>query len=553
MSRRSTSRLHPQSPWYQNFSILLTWLWAGVNTLVLFFSNLSGLDILSKWVSWPVTIIGSLLVMGFLFGGQVYLKARHLRWRNLETSKNKYIQSFDTRTMVMGVGVLIALWIPRLGEWYVPPKTGNIRIAVADFVATDRALPPSTGQAIAQIVHDTLDESIQHVRDEYGNLKIEVLPPSRVPNINGSTPAEIEASVEAISRKLDADIVLYGIVTKGTSEDSANVEPFFFLAENSTFGFPEFVGQDSWGSTFEYPFGNGIDETLKRDDLLQAFSARTTALAYSIYGAWKYSIGDYVNSYNLLQKAVETTTLQDTKGLSVWYLWWGNAALKLEQFDNARTYYQNALSYRPGYARAYIGLAETTISQANALLATVGLENANEFLDFATTMLQDAASASDRPKSADIDTKVEFGLGRIAQTQYYTQLNQNPELLLEDAAKHYTKVTTEYKQGNRRISEQAGLSFMHLGEIAIEESNYKIAYENFTRALEVLRDRRAIEWTISQLASLPVLPPQQAQAQLLTAIAISTSAENKEKYEQRIKCWDTLSTPIPADNLVCTK
>lgn len=555
MNNKDYNNLKPTTPWYQNITIAISWIWAGINLLPIFLSGLRNLDVLSKWITWPVTIIGSMIVGVILVGAPIYLKYFNVKWKHSESSRNRRIKSFDSRTIFTCLGILIALWIPRMGESYVPSKSDDIRIAVADFIVADNDLPPSLGQEISQQVYDSIQQNINEVKNNYGVVEVEVLPPNRTPNISGATPDQISNSVENISRKIEADIIVYAIITKGNSENSAEVEPFFFLAENSVFGFPEFIGQDAWTSKFTYLYDNSIESNLQRDNLKENLSQRTTAFTYSIYGAWKYSLGDYKSSYDLFQKATESSSLEDKKGVSVWYLWWGNAALKLSDYENAYKYYQAALDYRPGYARAYIGLANTTISKTNYLISTSGLSNVQDFVSATNTFLDNARNASDRPPTADIEMKAEFVLGQIAQMEayYYAQSD-----LLNEAEMHYEKVVSNFAdQKNARIKEHAGLAYMHLGEIEVErQSNlsspdFSLAYSYFNSALKILSDQRAIELTRSNLAKLPVLNPIEAQAQLATAIALSKDDKDRSNYQNRIECWQAFPTPIPQDKLIC--
>lgn len=556
MNNKDDNNLKPTTPWYQNVTITVSWIWAGINLLPIFLSGLSNLDILSKWITWPVTIIGSIIVGVIMLGSPIYLNYFKVKWKHSETGRNRRVKSFDSRTIFTGLGVLIALWIPRIGELYIPNKSGDIRIAVADFIVLDKNLPSSLGQELSQQVYDSIQQNINEVKNDYGVVNMEVLPPNRTPSISGVTPDQIANSVENISRKTEADIIVYAIITKGTSDNSAEVVPFFFLAENSVLGFPEFVGQDAWTSKFTYLYDNSIDSNFQRDNLTESLSQRTKAFTYSIYGAWKYNLGDYKTSYELLQKAAEGSSLEDKKGRSVWYLWWGNAALKLGDYENAYKYYQAALDYRPGYARAYIGLANTTISQANYLISTSGLSNVQDFVNTTNIFLDNARNASDRPSSADIDMKAELVLGKIAQMEsfYYAK----PDLLNE-AEMHYKNIITDYADNkNKRIKEHAGLAYMHLGEIEMEKQqsnssspDFSLASSYFNSALEILRDQHAIELTRSNLAKLPVLSPIQAQAQLATAIAISNDDGTKSDYQNRIECWKVFPTPIPQDKLIC--
>ena len=284
--------------------------------------------------------------------------------------------------------------------------------------------------------------------------------------------------------------------------------------------------------------------------MTESLSNRTKALTYSIYGAWKYRNGFYKDSLILFEKATQISSLEDTKGLSVWYLWWGNAALKQKEYQNAYKYYQTALDYRPGYARAFIGLAETTISQTNYFLSTSGLSNTQNFIDTTNILLNNAMNATDRPASADIDIKTEFILGKIAQMKFHFFLPVDPKFL-EEAEMHYQSVISAHNKRNKRITEQAGLSFMHLGEIYMARQEYALAFDNFNSALEILRDAQAIELTRSNLSLLPLLTPLQAKEQLATAIAISTDDMTDKEYQRRIDCWNSLPTPIPSNKLIC--
>lgn len=546
-------KIKPVKIQYQKIIATVFWVWTGITSLPIFLNSLSNFAILSKWITLPITIIGSILLAGFILGSPIYLKYYNVTRQDQKTGREKRLRTLDAKTVVTSLGLFLALWIPRIAEQYIPPKaqTVDIRIVMTNFISLDKNISKSIAQTISQEVYTSIEDNLQEVKNEYGKLEIELLPLSRIPFVHGQTPDEIEMNIQAIAKNADADIVIYGILTKDVASNSAEIELFFYITEDSTFGFPEFIGQDTWSSEIKYPLENDPQSSFERGKISEEISNKVKALAYSIYGIWKYSIGEYTTSNELFQKATKNIPLQDTKGLSVWYLWWGNSALKLNDYENAYKYFQTALDLRPGYARAFIGLAETTISQANSLLASTGLSNTQEFINTTNIFLGNALSASDRPPSADIDIKAESILGRIAQMKYYYFLPPDPKLL-EEAEEHYKNVIVAYENNNRRVVEQAGLSFMHLGEIYMASQQYSLAQTNFQSALKILRDKRAIELTLSNLSKLPI-NPLQAQSQLATAIAISTEDSNKEEYERRRQCWNTYPTPIPQDTLICAK
>lgn len=555
MRKRNNNKDKPVKIQYQKIFTTILWVWAGITSLPIFLSGLSNFAILSKWITLPITIIGSILLVGFILGSPIYLKSYNVIRHDPKTGKDERLKTLDAKTIFTSLGILFALWIPRINEQYIPPKPQavDIRIVMTNFISFDKDVSNSIAQNISQEVYTSIENNLEEVENEYGKLEIELLPPSRIPTVYGQTLSEIETNIQSIAEIADADIVIYGILTKDNASNSADIELFFYLNEDSTFGFPEFIGQDTWSSEIKYPLGNDPQSSFERGELLGEISTyQGKALAYSIYGVWKYSVGEYETSAELFEKSTKITPLKDTKGLSVWYLWWGNATLKQQDFTNAHTYYQNALDLRPGYARAFIGLAETTISWANYFLADKGLENAHQFIDTTNIFLENALSASDRPASADIDIKVESILGRIAQMKYYYFAPPDPALL-DEAEKHYKYVIFAYESNNRRVVEQAGLSFMHLGEIYMARQEYTLSKINFESALKILGDKHAIELTLSNLSKLPIVNPLQAQSQLATAIAIATDDIAKEEYKKRIQCWNAYPTPIPQDSLICIK
>lgn len=554
MRQKNSNKIKPVKIQYQKILATVFWIWAGITSLPIFLSSLSNFSILSKWITLPITIIGSILLVGFILGSPIYLKYYNVTSQDPKTGKEKRLKTLDAKTVFTSLGLLFALWIPRIAEQYIPPKpqTVDIRIVMTNFISLDKNISTSISQNISQEVYTSIENNLQEVKNEYGKLEIELLPLSRIPSVHGQTLDEIEMKIQTLAQNADADIVIYGILTKDSASNSADIELFFYLPEDSTFGFPEFIGQDTWSSDIKYPLGNEPQASLDKDKISGEISNKAKSLAYSIYGVWKYSVGEYETSNELFQKATENIPLQDAKGLSVWYLWWGNSALKLNDYKNAYNYYQTALNLRPGYARAFIGLAETTISQANSFLADEGLQNTQEFIDTTNIFLENALSASDRPASADIDIKVESILGRIAQMKYYYFAPPDPALL-DEAEAHYKNVISAYQSDNRRVVEQAGLSFMHLGEIYMARQEYELSQTNFESALKILRDKHAIELTLSNLSKLPLISPLQAQSQLATAKAISTDELTKQAYEKRQECWDTYPTPIPQDSLICIK
>ena len=517
-------------PWYQKLKPAWGWFTGSIGTVAIFFANW---DTITHFVTWQVTVIGSALIILLVFAAWLILKYL--------PRKDDKPRRLRPEILFGSLGILLALWMPPVGNIMfgeTPRMTANIKIAVAEFVVTEAHLAPAA-KAISQANYAAIRKNIDQIKQEFSNVSMDVWPPDQTPAITNA------ADAEAVAGKINADIVIYGVVSPGSQPETVVFEPRMYVAKDSVFGLPEFIGEEVWGSPVEWLTGEGTEAQFKRDQLTQnLFLPRAKGLVYAIYGVWKYQTGDYDASVGLFHKAVESASQDDGEALSVWQLWLGNAEGKLHHFDAASQAYKDALTARPGYARAYIGQGEAAIAQANLN----GVVNIQDFLNYANARLG-LALASAHPVSADIEAKADFNFGRIAQTKYKHFLVDRSANFSE-AWNRYQDVVTAFKT-NPRIQEQAGLAYMHLGELAIETGDYQTAKTQFEQAIANLHDPTAQEVTLSDMAELPVLDPGHARYRLMTAIAITTGEPTREYFQKRIDCLGKLATPAPPGSLVC--
>jgi hypothetical protein len=267
-------------------------------------------------------------------------------------------------------------------------------------------------------VADLLADELQPLTTR---LRIEVRGPDRFPRVDGASATARAAEARRRALEVDADIVVYGVLTTDGSRTA--LQPELYVADRIRGDIGEPMGDHPWGSTLELP-GAPESNPLLAQQLGERLSARTKALAGLTAGIWYYRAGQPSVARRYLEVAADTHDWPDQDGKEVVYLFLGNAAERQgaqEQrlghrnaarrwFGDAVGYYRQALRIDAEYARAWYGIAETRFLQ-------IDLECRPRRTDPRTLAqverdFRHAQEAADRPALANIDAKVAFGLGR---------------------------------------------------------------------------------------------------------------------------------------------
>jgi tetratricopeptide (TPR) repeat protein len=220
----------------------------------------------------------------------------------------------------------------------------------------------------------------------------------------------------------------------------------------------------------------------------------TIGLAYYVTDAFEEAL-DY------FEDAEKTKGWYDGDGKEVIYLLKGNAYARLdskracvetyeEHLEEAWTQYDAALSINPTYARAKVGQAGVLRQMA---FTDFTKEVDVELLDQASAAYKDALHVGNPPESADIEAKVNFGMGQVYFVRYIRALEvqEDGSSALSKAAGEFEQVVQEYNNGNDRIENMAGHAYARLGLIALERTDLESTNDAYIQAVKYYS--RAIE------------------------------------------------------------
>lgn len=337
-------------------------------------------------------------------------------------------------TVVVGLGTVIglitgvlALWEdPRIRPPQLAPMIGDLRLAVAPFDSTDTRQGHATsatttaGLRVATGVADLLAKELAPLR---GGLRVELRPPAQIRPISETSPVRRAEAAAARARQHGADILVTGTLV--VDAVSTRLEPHVFLAGSVRPDADELLGDHKLGAAV---FTSGDPETnqLFARELAERLAARVRALAALSVAISYYHLGRLAEADRYLTLAGQTSGWRESEGTELLHLLVGNvaarrgAALRLDgkdaaakaQFTRALRAYQAALVVQPGYARALYGIAETHFLQLN--LACESSTRADiQRLRQVVAKFAAAGRAPYQSPGANLDLKIEFGLGRV--------------------------------------------------------------------------------------------------------------------------------------------
>lgn len=361
-----------------------------------------------------------------------------------------------------------------------PPLVGDWNIAVTPFLASgENKVRRSEIERLSNVFFSHIEAEITNLQEATGAdagtnaVTFDLRGPGDLRPVRGSTPAEREADAARLADQINANVVIYGqIVWTG---GSYRLQPEFYVRLENDFEAEELTGQHTFGRGIEIsgsPDRISADPGQNRD-----LGNKVEVLALVTRGLSLYFDNSFEAAYQVFQKANTPDYWITSEGREVLYLFEGNAALRSQLIDEARSAYERSIELEPGYSRGYSGLASVLYLEAlrsdydPALLAQ------------SEDMFQQALSADIQPESADIETKVDFGLGQV----YFVQWYYNGETSKRDeAVGAFNRVIDRYNDGAQpRIQVFAAESYARLGLLERIESRPDSAVTYYEKAVQL--------------------------------------------------------------------
>ncbi len=370
-----------------------------------------------------------------------------------------------------------------------PPKfmSGNINIAVSEFVLTGTAGDPLLGRKLAENLYKNLDAQVQQLRSA-GALDLpEVWRPDQFEPVTGATPEARAAAAGLIARKYHMHILIYGVVDTDSGAE-LRVTPEFTISDRDFYDAREITGPYELGAPFAVkgePFSAPFNVLLNRQ-----MTPRVQTLALLIEGLSYYVTRDFPRALDVLGKAADSPDRLPKEGREVVYLLAGNAAQQAGQYEQAGRYYDLSLGEDGQYARAMIGKGSVFYLQAIQPFAqSKQVKDVDqELLSQSMEWYKQALNAAHQPSQADIAVKVHFGLG---QDLYYRVLT-GQDTHFDAAIAELQAVLDAYARGDDavklRIRDMAGNAHGHLGLIYEQAGRKDLAVREYEQAAALLKD-----------------------------------------------------------------
>ncbi len=390
------------------------------------------------------------------------------------------------------VGVLAAVILAVGGYllWPNPPDvmTGAFRIAVSEFSADNPDLKANAEQ-LSETVYRGLKAELDVLNSQGFDFEL------REPKRTG--PVDDAVGAAQLAEEIEADVIVYATLT------NEGLQPEFYLHQRPAAtlggathfaGAEELTGQHELGTRI-LASGIATGGLGPSREVVSALSSRTTALAQFVVGL-SYFVAENQRltlAQEHFQLAAESEGWRDEDGKEVVFLFLGNTAAQLRDFDTAQANYNRAVEVSDGqYGRAHLGLAETAYQLARGtgncepgLVDSDGLETAQAEYDRALSL--GGASVS------DIDIKAAFGSGRVKRCQSHAGIAD----LWAEAEANFRTVITAYEEGNERVKTLAAEAHAELALIlSPADPNGATASEDFNAAIE--STQKAIELTTSE-------------------------------------------------------
>lgn len=377
--------------------------------------------------------------------------------------------------LFLGVGaVLFILW-PKQGEQRME-GTFNIAIAAFDSLSDENNRSSEQGEIIATWLTNELKN--QEVSLPPGT-QIGIWGPERTGKISGDSREQRAQAAQILAKAIGAHIVIYGYIDEG--DGKVTVHPEFYVELPDFEAGQEITGPYQMGSPIEIP-GELIANPVLSAGINRELNGRAVALSHFTMGLVHFALNEFQLAYDEFAQAENTPAWEDDQGKEVIYLFLGNAALNLHDWEEAHAWFDKALEANPDYARAYVGKGFAYFQEA---IAPMPEQTADaDLLKQSIAAFETALTAPDQPQNADVEARVHFGMGRA-----YLLLGW------QEDGKHFVQaeemlqfVVNEYQAGNIHYQELSAQAYGQLGMLYFMQGKDNEAIQAFEKAIELSKD-----------------------------------------------------------------
>ena len=344
---------------------------------------------------------------------------------------------------------------------------GDFNVAVAEFSSPDTDAESAAG--LSESIYRQVETALQERTD----IRLIVAPPEAVGIIGGDT-ADVRAESAAIlSERTDADVVVYG--TSEIGDDFSSLSSEFYLADRGLAQAEELSGAYQLGSV-ELSSSDPLAMSLAASDFLEP---RITALSQLAIGLSYYQLNNYAEAERLFLEAAAAWpgTRDDTNGQEVIFHLLGNVAGQQNRLDDADSFYMQALTLDPTYARSHFGRAEVLFQRSKGTACAGSGAVDLDGLEQAISRFEDVAQLPAPPLSF-LDARARLQIGRV-----HLCLSVNGVDRLDLAKEELESVARDF-DNEPRLRNLIAEAQLGLGAIFFTLGDYTTAADHYTAAIE---------------------------------------------------------------------
>jgi tetratricopeptide (TPR) repeat protein len=405
---------------------------------------------------------------------------------DVSTSRNVHI---GNKYVVIPLVIIILVIITALAALFVASREGLqaikevSRVQLPVFPETDFVVAISEFQVDGnsridnpEAIADTFANEVQAIIDQYqengGNI-VFVSPITLDTKVIGDTPEDRAQNAETIAEEINADIIIYGVIT--WNDWQANVEIEFVVSDEyvelgegeEIVERPDFSVEGSYFPSFEVKIEKG-DNQEALDSARARFSRGFQALILISSGLSHYTLGSFeLAEQDFMQAHEMVQDIPDWKSHDVISVLLGNAIgqqcadLFFQEgmhqsatacFNDAISYYESAISENSQYPRAYLGRGSAFYMQGIGDPFRDDYSDTDiNLLDEAINDYSEALNEKENLPEANVEAKANLGLGQAylmkgifeADEQGIRLTIENEKLL--EAKARFESVTTKCK------------------------------------------------------------------------------------------------------------
>lgn len=472
-------------------------------------------------------------------------------------------------------------------------KSASFNVAIAQF-----ALEPGTtlsegdAQQLSEAFTDNFKVRISEINGELSHLggTIGIWEPSDIGIVDDTASDTEDRGPQALIQRLRdrqnarVDLLVYGTIRQNGNK--VEVSPTFYNAYPS----PELIelhGRFELESALAAPGETLLSGlTAQLTDRAQVLALITQGIVLTVVSPPQYD-----RARTTYAEALDINP-DDRNGQALIYVLMGNASMSdynrlaaigrrddadhmTALLDQAQQDFESASARNSNYARAYAGLGGVLYQRTvrNAAPGNAWSSIPESEIAAITDEFYQARSASDSPPTADIPTKVNFGLGEVALLKFLAGDSAQADIALD----YFNKVTTEYGQAdnpsNSRVREFAAQAYGFIGLIRDRQNQASDAISAYDQAISLtqldvrsdlfqrarlyieIEDRRSkadIDGAVSAYQSLFALnlqPDEAAKAYSREGKMLSEAgkpADALAAYEQGVQLQDQIDPVLAA-------